>query len=84
MKTILLATTLLACSVANGMAAEPLVSGHPAGVRQAQLSGGEGMLVVAGAAAIGFAVALATAGSGPGVANPNGSGSTSTSTTGTP
>jgi hypothetical protein len=34
-------------------------------LRQAQLEGGNGMFVVAGAALIGITVGLATAGSGP-------------------
>jgi len=52
--------------LSNAWAAEPpLPAGKPAGLRQAQLEGGNGMFVVAGAALIGITVGLATAGSGP-------------------
>jgi hypothetical protein len=63
----------------------PLASGKPAGLHNAQLENGTGMLVVAGAALIGITVGLATAGSGAtnntGATSPPTS--TSTSTTGT-
>jgi len=66
----------------NAWAAEPpapLPAGKPAGLKQAQLEGGNGMLVVAGAALIGITVGLATAGSN--AAQP--ATTTVTSTTGT-
>lgn len=53
--------------LSNAWAAEPtatLSAGKPAGLRQAQLEGGNGMFVVAGAALIGITIGLATAGSG--------------------
>jgi len=51
--------------LSNAWAAEPtatLSAGKPAGLRQAQLEGGNGMFVVAGAALIGITVGLATSG----------------------
>jgi hypothetical protein len=65
--------------------ATPLAPGKPAGLRNAQLEGGNGMLIVAGAAAIGIAVALATASNDVSASSTGSSGgsSTSTSTTGT-
>lgn len=59
--------------------AAPLAPGKPAGVHKAQLEGGNGMLLVAGAALAGITIALATAGNGTS-ANSTGPGSTSTST----
>ena len=59
----------------------PLASGKPAGVHQAQLEGGNGMFVVAGAALIGITIALATANNDAGVVpstNPTGSTTTAT------
>ena len=67
--------------LSSAWAAEPaatLPAGKPAGLRQAQLEGGNGMFVVAGAALIGITVGLATAGNGAAQAP-----STTTSTTGT-
>jgi hypothetical protein len=58
----------------------PLPAGKPAGLKQAQLEGGNGMLVVAGAALVGITVGLATAG-GDDAAQPGTT--TVTSTTGT-
>ena len=64
----------------NAWAAEPspLPAGKPAGVHRAQLEGGNGMFVVAGAALIGITVGLATAGNG--ASQPT---TTTVSTTGT-
>jgi hypothetical protein len=86
MKAFVVTATLLAFSASGALAAlndGALTAGKPAGVHQAQLRGGTGMFIVAGAAAIGFAVALATAGDGPGPANPGGGSTTppATSTT---
>ena len=67
--------------LSNAWAAEPtatLSAGKPAGLRQAQLEGGNGMFVVAGAALIGITVGLATAGG-----DATGTATTATSTTGT-
>ena len=59
-----------------------LPAGKPAGLHQAQLEDGNGMLLVAGAALVGITIALATASNN--VSQPTGtSPATSTSTTGT-
>jgi len=81
MKTIFAAalTLALSASYACAQTASPLVPGKPAGVQQAQLQGGTGMLVVAGAALAGITIALATAGGG---SQPTAT-STSVTTTGT-
>jgi len=62
----------------------PLPAGKPAGLRQAQLEDGNGMLLVAGLALTGIAIALATTSNDvslPSKTSP--SSSASTSTTGT-
>ena len=87
MKAFLAMTLILALPVSAALASPvvPLASGKPAGVHQAQLlDGGNGMLVVAGAALVGITVALATA-SGDAASQPAATGptSSSTSTTGT-
>ena len=73
--------SIIILSATPALAAQPpLPPGKPAGVRQALLENGTGMLVVAGGAAIGIDIALATANNGPSAApatNP------SSSTTGT-
>jgi hypothetical protein len=59
-----------------------LPAGKPAGLHQAQLEDGNGMLLVAGAALVGITIALATASNN--VSQPTGTSPvTSTSTTGT-
>ena len=83
MKTLLVtALTLALMAPALAGTAVPLDPGKPAGVHQAQLlDGGNGMLVVAGAALVGIGIGLATA-SGD-ASQPTTTGPTSTSTTGT-
>src|SRR5882757_404140 len=58
---VTLLTLVLSASTALANNAAALDPGKPAGVRQAQLEGGNGMLVVAGAALVGIAIGLATA-----------------------
>jgi len=70
--------------LSSAWAAEPaatLPAGKPAGLHQAQLEGGTGMLVVAGAALVGITVGLATASND--VSQPATTTVTSTTTTGT-
>jgi len=77
----------LILSLPHAWAAETfdtLPAGKPAGLRQAQLEDGNGMLLVAGAALVGITIALATASNN--VSQPPGTSpgaGTSTSTTGT-
>jgi hypothetical protein len=80
MKAIILATCLFACSTGAmaDVSASPLPAGEPAGVHQAQLSNGTGMIILAGAAAIGMGIALAVSNNHSGTPPV-----TSTSTTGT-
>jgi hypothetical protein len=59
---VTLLTLVLSASTAPANTAVALDPGKPAGLRQAQLEGGNGMLVVAGAALVGIGIALATAG----------------------
>jgi hypothetical protein len=69
----------------SAWAAEPaatLPAGKPAGLHQAQLEGGTGMLVIAGAALVGITVGLATAGNDS-ASQPTTTTTTTTSTTGT-
>jgi hypothetical protein len=68
---------------ANVTSAAPLIPGRPAGVRNAQFEGGNGMLIVAGASLIGITVALASAGSGASATTtaPTTSSTSTTSTT---
>jgi hypothetical protein len=84
MKAIFVAVLALTLSASYACAqtAAPLTPGQPAGVHQAQLQGGTGMLVVAGAALVGITVALATAGGGAQPAQPTTT-SSSVTTTGT-
>lgn len=80
MRNFLIPVLILTLSASGALAATPpLDPGKPAGVRQAELEGGTGMLVVAGAALIGIAIALGVAGNGP--ASPNTNPATSTSST---
>ncbi len=85
MKVPFAVVSILILSLSAAQAAQsdvPLAGGKPAGLHQAQLEGGNGMFLVAGAALVGITVALATAGDSPGVAaQPPGSTSTSTATT---
>jgi hypothetical protein len=84
MKTLLVTALTLALSAPAALAgtAAPLDPGKPAGVHQAQLlDGGNGMLVVAGAALVGIGIGLATASDN--ASQPTTTGPTSTSTTGT-
>ena len=87
MKALFVVSSVLLLSFSNAIATEqaaPLPAGKAAGVHQAQLEGGTGMLVVAGAALIGITVGLATAGND--VSQPaatTASSSTATTTTGT-
>jgi hypothetical protein len=66
MKAIFAAALALALSASHACAqtTAPLMPGNPAGVHQAQLEGGTGMLLVAGVALAGITIALATAGGG--------------------
>ena len=61
----------------------PLPPGKPAGLQQAQLEGGTGMLVVAGAALVGITIGLATASDSASQPTTTGPSTTSTSATGT-
>ncbi len=80
MRNFLIAVLILSLAASDGLAATPpLAPGQPAGVRQAELQGGTGMLVVAGIALVGIAIALGTAGNG--TASPNTNPATSTSST---
>ena len=84
MKLSFVISSALILSLSAAQAVEssgPLVSGKPAGVRQAQLEDGNGMFLVAGAALIGITVALATASDDAGVAAPNTSPSSPSTTT---
>ena len=85
MKALFIVPSVLLLSLPNAWAAQgdaPLSAGKPAGVHQAQLEGGNGMFVVAGAALVGITVALATASNDS--SQPTGTSPvTSTSTTGT-
>ena len=65
MKVFVVIPSVLLLSLSNAFAVEqpaPLPAGKPAGLHQAQLEGGNAMLVVAGAALVGITVGLATAG----------------------
>ena len=80
MRSVLLSLLILAPSASGTFAAHPpLTPGKPAGVHQAQMQDGTGMVVIAGVAIIGIAVALATAGNGS--ASPNTNPATSTTST---
>ncbi len=85
MKALFIVPSVLLLSLPNAWAAESdtsLTAGKPAGLHQAQLEGGNGMFVVAGAALIGITVALATASND--ASQPTGTSPvTSTTTTGT-
>ena len=85
MKALFIVPSVLLLSLPHAWAAQgdaPLSAGKPAGVHQAQLEGGNGMFVVAGAALVGITVALATASNDS--SQPTGTSPvTSTSTTGT-
>lgn len=78
--TLVVSSALFLSSAWAAEPAAPLPSGKPAGLRQAQLEGGNGMFVVAGAALIGITVGLATASNN--VSQPT-STTPTTSTTGT-
>ena len=57
-------SSVLLLTLSGAWAAEqvtPLPAGKPAGLHQAQLEDGNGMLVVAGAALVGITIGLATA-----------------------
>ena len=60
MKLCFAISCALILSVAN-VSADPLPAGKPAGLHQAQLEGGNAMLVAAGAALVGIGIGLATA-----------------------
>ena len=65
MKALFVVPSILLLSLTNAFAigqSAALPAGKAAGVRQAQMEGGNAMLVVAGAALIGITVGLATAG----------------------
>jgi hypothetical protein len=68
---------------ANTNSPAPLAPGKPAGLQQAQLEGGTGMLVVAGAALVGITIGLATASDSASQPTTTGPSTTSTSATGT-
>lgn len=81
MRRFLLAFLIVTLAAPDALAANPppLAPGKPAGLRQARLEDGTGMIVVAGVALVGVAVALATAGNGS--ASPNTNPATSTTST---
>ena len=80
MRRFLLSLVIVSLSASGTFAADPpLAPGKPAGVRQAQLQDGTGMVVVAGVAIIGIGIALATAGNG--ATSPNTNPTTSTTST---
>lgn len=80
--SFVVSSALLLTSAWATETAAKLSAGKPAGLRQAQLEGGNGMFVVAGAALIGITIGLATA-SGDS-SQPSGTTPvTSTTTTGT-
>ena len=87
MKLPFVISSALILSLSAAQAVEssgPLMSGKPAGVRQAQLEDGNGMFLVAGAALVGITVALATASDDAGVVPNTSPSSTSTTTTTSP
>jgi len=87
MKLPLVVSAALVASLTSALAIEsasPLPAGKPAGLHQAQLEDGNGMLLVAGLALTGIVIALATTSND--VSQPAGtkpSSSTATGTTGT-
>jgi hypothetical protein len=85
MKAIFVTALTLALSASAAWAnnSVPLAPGKPAGLQQAQLEGGTGMLVVAGAALVGITIGLATASDSASQPTTTGPSTTSTSTTGT-
>jgi len=87
MKLPLVVSAALVASLTSALAIEsasPLPAGKPAGLRQAQLEDGNGMLLVAGLALTGIAIALATTSNDVSLPSKTSPGSSaSTSTTGT-
>ena len=86
MKAIFAAAMTLALSVpaASANSTVPLDAGKPAGIRQAQLEGDRGILVVAGAALVGISIGLAVSGdsgSQPGTTTTSSATTSTTSTT---
>ena len=80
MKRFLLALLTVSLPTSGAFAGDPpLAPGKAAGLHQAQLQDGTGMVVVAGVALIGIAAALLTAGNGP--SSPNTNPATSTTST---
>lgn len=73
MKKFLYSILAVTLSASGALAANapPLAPAKPAGVHQAQLQDGTGMIVVAGAALVGITIALATASDGPSTPNTN-------------
>jgi hypothetical protein len=83
MKALWITALTFSLAAPSAFANAPLSPGKPAGLQQAQLEGGTGMLVVAGAALVGITIGLATASDSTSQPTTTGPSTTSTSTTGT-